>query len=49
MKDFFIKFKSFMFDFVFREDNVSKYLWSTMSNFIFDDIFLTAAQAESVG
>ncbi|CAF3995872.1 unnamed protein product, partial [Adineta steineri] len=31
------------------EDNLTKYLWSQMSNFIFDDVFLTAAQAESVG
>ncbi|CAF2853207.1 unnamed protein product [Rotaria sp. Silwood2] len=31
------------------EDNLSKYLWTTMSNFIFDDVFLTAAQAESIG
>ncbi|CAF1170069.1 unnamed protein product [Rotaria sordida] len=31
------------------EDNLSKYLWTTMSNFIFDDVFLTAAQAQSIG
>jgi hypothetical protein len=32
-----------------REDNLSKYLWSTMSDFIFTDVFSTAAQAGSVG
>ncbi|CAF2125488.1 unnamed protein product [Rotaria magnacalcarata] len=30
------------------EDNLTKYLWEKMSNFIFDDVFLTAAQAESI-
>ncbi|CAF3280429.1 unnamed protein product [Rotaria socialis] len=30
------------------EDNLNKYLWEKMSNFIFDDVFLTAAQAESI-
>ncbi|UJR32977.1 hypothetical protein I4U23_020440 [Adineta vaga] len=31
------------------EDNLSNYIWSRMSNFIFDDVFLTAAQADSIG
>lgn len=35
--------------FSFREDNLSRYLWNSMSNFIFDDVFTTAAQAESTG
>ena len=49
MKNDYIKSKSFIFDFFSREDYLSKYLWTTMSNFIFNDVFLTAAQAESVG
>jgi len=34
---------------LYREDNLTKYLWSNMSDFIFNDVFLTAAQAESIG
>jgi hypothetical protein len=42
-----IFFNSFLFD--FREENLTKYLWTKMSEFIFNDVFITAAQAESVG
>jgi hypothetical protein len=35
--------------FSLREENLSKHLWSTMSDFIFNDVFTTAAQAQSVG
>ncbi|CAF3752972.1 unnamed protein product [Rotaria sp. Silwood1] len=31
------------------EENLSKHLWSTMSNFIFNDVFITATQTGSVG
>ncbi|CAF1291467.1 unnamed protein product [Adineta ricciae] len=31
------------------EENLSKHLWSTMSQYIFDDVFSTAAQTGSVG
>ncbi|CAF1401347.1 unnamed protein product [Adineta steineri] len=31
------------------EENLSKHLWSTMSDFIFNDVFSTAAQAGSIG
>ncbi|CAF2070832.1 unnamed protein product [Rotaria magnacalcarata] len=31
------------------EENLSKHLWSTMCNFVFNDVFVTASQAGSVG
>ncbi|UJR14178.1 hypothetical protein I4U23_001173 [Adineta vaga] len=31
------------------EENLSKHLWSTMSNYIFNDVFSTAAETTSVG
>ncbi len=34
---------------LFREEDLTKYLWARMSDFIFNDVFLTAAQAEYVG
>jgi hypothetical protein len=32
-----------------REDSLSKHIWSAMSNFIFNDVFLQASQADSLG